>query len=83
MTTSYHIFVHAVDEDGQLLAQSDGEPAGWTRPTTGWAVGEYIVDEHSLVMPPGVTALRVGVYDPDSGRRLLTNDDDYIILPFP
>jgi hypothetical protein len=83
MTTSYHIFVHAVDENGQLLAQSDGEPAGWTRPTTGWAVSEYVIDEHYLPTPPGVAALRVGVYDPDSGRRLPTGDTDYVGLPFP
>src|SRR5690606_14682357 len=36
MGVSYHIFVHLLDEGGQLVAQADGQPAGWARPTTGW-----------------------------------------------
>jgi hypothetical protein len=78
METSYRVFVHIVDEAGQIVAQSDGEPANWTRPTTGWTAGEYIIDEHTLTvpadLPPGPLAIRVGLYDPDTGQRLLTED---------
>ena len=31
--------MHIFDESGQLVAQSDSEPAGWSQPTTGWVVG--------------------------------------------
>ena len=46
MDTSYRVFVHVLDENGDIIAQSDAEPVGWTRPTTGWASSEYIVDRH-------------------------------------
>ncbi|MFZ0547375.1 MAG: 6-pyruvoyl-tetrahydropterin synthase-related protein, partial [Candidatus Promineifilaceae bacterium] len=68
MPISYRVFVHLVNESGEIITQSDGEPANWTRPTTGWAEGEYIVDSHELVLPdgglPASAVLRVGLYDP-------------------
>jgi hypothetical protein len=70
---SYRVFVHLVDENGQIVAQSDGEPAAWTRPTTGWLPGEIILDEHTLSLeglPPGRYQLDVGLYDPETGVRL-------------
>lgn len=84
MPTSYRIFVHLVDEAGQIVAQSDGEPAGWTRPTTGWAPGEYVVDEHTLTPPQeargGPFSLRVGLYEPETGERLPAGDGDHATL---
>lgn len=73
MVTAYHVFVHVLDPaTGRVLAQSDGEPAGWTRPTTGWAVGEVVVDARELSVPTdapaGSYALRVGLYLPEAGR---------------
>ncbi|MCP4426297.1 MAG: YfhO family protein, partial [Chloroflexi bacterium] len=83
---SYRIFVHLVDATGQILAQSDGEPADWTRPTTGWATGEYIADQHTFVMPDpfpdGPLTWRVGLYDPATGQRLLTDTADFAALQF-
>jgi hypothetical protein len=74
MTTSYHVFVHLVDAAGNILAQADGQPAGWTRPTTGWTPGEYVLDEHTLTLPDSLPAgelmLRIGIYDPETGVRL-------------
>jgi hypothetical protein len=88
MDTSYHVFVHLVDETGRILAQADGQPAGWTRPTTGWAAGEFVVDGHLLglpaSLPAGGLALRVGVYDPDTGERLpAPAGAEYVTLPLP
>jgi hypothetical protein len=49
-------------------------PAGWTRPTTGWLPGEYVVDTHRLVLaegtPPGDYALLVGLYLPGADQRV-------------
>jgi hypothetical protein len=71
---SYAVFVHLAGGDGRVWAQSDAVPAGWTRPTTGWLPGEYIVDMHRLALPAdlpeGARELWVGVYDPQTGARL-------------
>jgi hypothetical protein len=72
--TSYNVFVHLEREGGRIWAQSDSVPAGWTRPTTGWVEGEFIVDEHRLALPDdlpaGAYTLFVGLYEPQSGARV-------------
>ena len=80
MATSYHVFLHLVGPDGSLVVQSDGIPAGWSRPTTGWLPGEYIADLHVLTLPaetPGepytLYTLYAGLYVP-GGARLTTPD---------
>lgn len=87
MRTSYHVFVHLVDEAGNLITQSDGEPASWSRPTTGWSSGEYITDLHQLTLPAsrpaGSLTLRVGLYDPSTGQRLQTPSGDFTAMPLP
>jgi hypothetical protein len=84
MPTSYRVFIHLVDADGQILAQADGEPASWSRPTTGWVPGEYILDEHTLTLPPDLppnASLRLGLYDPATGQRLPTEDGEFVVVP--
>ena len=80
--TSYRVFVHLVDANGNLIAQSDGEPANWTRPTPGWTPGEYITDPHTLTtpdpLPDGPLTLRIGLYDPATGTRLQTSSGDTV-----
>lgn len=74
MGVSYRVFLHLLGPDGELLTQSDGEPANWLRPTTGWAPGEVVLDQRTLAIPadapPGQYALLAGLYDPDSQVRL-------------
>jgi len=81
---SYRIYLHVLDADGNLVAQSDGEPAGWSRPTTGWAVGEIVSDVRSVKIPAdaaaGDTTMRVGVYAPDGARLVTTEGDDGTIV---
>lgn len=71
---SYRVFVHLIDESGGLRAQSDGEPAGWSRPTSGWLPEEYVSDYHTLKLPrdleQGSYSLRAGMYHPHTGERL-------------
>ena len=86
MPTSYRVFIHLVDANGQILAQADGEPASWSRPTTGWMPGEYILDHHTLTLPPDLAAnvsLRIGLYDPATGQRLQTPTGEYVTLSLP
>jgi hypothetical protein len=76
-TTSYHVFLHLLDAEGRLVAQSDAVPANWSRPTTGWLPGETITDAHTLTIPPDAAAgdytLATGLYIPN-GERVTTAD---------
>ncbi len=85
ISTAYNVFVHLVDNQGAIITQSDAGPANWTRPSTGWAPGEYIRDRHTLTIPPDSDLdglrLRVGLYDPASGQRLPTPTGDAAGLP--
>ncbi len=69
---SYHVFVHLVDGMDKLVAQADGIPAGWLRPTSTWRPGEVIVDEHNLSLPLQLPQdayhLYVGLYAPEAHR---------------
>jgi hypothetical protein len=80
MPVSYRVFIHLVDAEGQIVAQSDAEPAGWRRPTTGWAAGEYVLDRHTIQLPEGLlldeVSLRIGLYEAQSGDRLATGGGD-------
>jgi hypothetical protein len=81
--TSYHVFVHLVGPDGDIVAQRDGEPANWTRPTAGWLPGEVVLDEYVLHppadLPPGDYTLLCGLYNPATGERLATYAGDDVI----
>jgi len=62
----YTVFTHLLDGNNKVVTQHDGEPAGSTRPTTTWQVGEQIVDLHGMVLPsrlpPGAYTVEVGMY---------------------
>jgi len=74
METSYTIFTHLLDANGQLWAQKDNPPVRGSYPTTKWRVGETIVDKYDIVIPPDVPVgqyeLEVGLYDATTGQRL-------------
>jgi hypothetical protein len=85
LAADYHVFVHLLNAAGERVAQSDGQPAVWTRPTSGWRVGETVEDRHGLSLPadlpPGSYSLVVGLYTPSDGARLHTPDGaDTIVL---
>jgi hypothetical protein len=68
------VFVHLLDDAGQLVAQADGQPLDGRYPTTAWGTGELIPDCHVLQVPDtlsrGPHRLSVGWYDLASGERL-------------
>lgn len=76
---NYHVIAQLIGQDGQAVAGSDkqhpGDPVvqGET-PTTRFEPGQYVRDEHQIVVPatisPGRYELRVGWYDPAAGKRL-------------
>lgn len=68
------VFVHLLDAAGNIIGQSDQEPAAGARPTSSWTPGEYLVDRHVLTVDPaapaGPATLEIGLYDPLSGQRI-------------
>jgi len=84
MDTSYRVFLHLVGPGGTLVAQSDGEPAHWTRPTTGWLPGEVVPDERVIAIPgeasPGEYILQAGLYTLEGGRLRTPDGSDAVRL---
>jgi len=82
METSYRVFLHLLGPDGNIVAQSDGEPANWTRPTTGWLPGEVVLDERTISIPgeltPGEYDLVVGVYTQHFKRLVSSSGEDAV-----
>lgn len=70
----YKVFLHLLDSQGSLVAQTDAEPGGNLRPTTIWTPGERMADRHGVLLPPdlppGEYVLLVGLYRFDGGARL-------------
>ncbi|HUE75660.1 MAG TPA: hypothetical protein VMP10_02440, partial [Chloroflexota bacterium] len=70
----YTVFIHAIDANGTLVAQADGQPGSGGYPTSIWDSGEVVTDRHVLTLPPGLPAgtyqLAVGLYLLETGERL-------------
>jgi hypothetical protein len=67
-------FVHAVGEDGAMLAQSDATPDNGGLPMTAWRPGEYVIDRVTLPGAGAASQVRVGWYDPTTGARVSVQD---------
>ena len=79
LENSYKMFLHLLDEDGNLVSQIDYVPQNWTYPTNWWEAGEYVVDTAVLPLESigsGTYQLQIGIYDPESGERLLASSDN-------
>jgi len=66
----YTTFVHIVDADGNIAAQSDSQPRGGQYPTSIWVEGEIVEDERFISVPPGEYQVYIGLYRWDTGERL-------------
>jgi 4-amino-4-deoxy-L-arabinose transferase-like glycosyltransferase len=69
-TDQLRLFVHLIDEEGQVVVQHDGLDvllAGLQR-------GDWFAQLHTLPLPgdlpPGTYGLQIGVYNPETGERL-------------
>lgn len=82
---SLNVFTHVLDSSGQLVAGHDSIPGNGLYPTPSWLPGITIVDPHVIQLPPdlpaGDYAIRVGLYDPESGERLPVAAGDGSIPP--
>ena len=61
------IFVHLVDDAGEIVGQDDGLGA----PTAHWQEGDLILQVHRVPLPAGVYGLQVGLYNPITEKRWL------------
>jgi len=82
MDRDYNLFIHLLDERGNILAQEDSQPLGDLYPTSLWRPGDVARGKHSLPSPPGLTEIRVGLYDWRTGERLSRSDSeqDYVVI---
>jgi mannosyltransferase len=71
----YKVFLHLLDEANHVVGQRDSEPGGGALLTTLWEPGQVVRDNYGLPVhpatPPGSYRLEVGLYDAETGRRLL------------
>jgi 4-amino-4-deoxy-L-arabinose transferase-like glycosyltransferase len=81
---NYVRFVHVLDAENRIVAQQDGVPGNGEAPLTSWLAGETLQDNLAIAVPAGLPQgryrLAVGMYDPASGRRLNTHDNEEQIL---
>ena len=90
MDSNYQVFVHLLDDEGQVVAQSDSLNPG-DFPTEQWPLDKYVRDEHHITLPddipPGFYRWSVGMWLAADGTRLPYVDekgavlDDAIMLP--
>lgn len=71
----YKVFIHQMDEDGNLVAQRDSQPLVGARPMTSWVEGEESQDKYGILasdaVPAGHYSLIMGIYSASTGDRLM------------
>jgi hypothetical protein len=67
----FFIFVHVLNQAGQIVAQRDTPPWQGRFPTSSWRPGTLVVDVNDLPLPPGLPpgtyTIVVGMFDPATG----------------
>jgi hypothetical protein len=78
MAQDYTTFVHVLNGDGELIAQSDGQPTDGIYPTSIWDEAEIVADRKELTLPAGALQEEVqmvsGVYLLEDLQRLPVTD---------
>ena len=81
----YTVFVHLLDQGGQLRDQADAQPLRGGYPTSFWGGGELIRDRYVLSppseSPPGAYEIEVGMYLLTTGERLPVRDAEGVRVP--
>lgn len=83
LNTNWSVFAHLLDSDGKIIAQADSQPRGGSYPTTVWDVDEIVNDALILSIPDTTGQafeLAVGLYDPETGNRLLISNENGDVL---
>jgi hypothetical protein len=73
----YKVYLHLLDSVNQIAGQRDAEPGGGAQLTTLWEAGETVADNHGVAIhpatPPGEYRVEIGMYDIETGQRLVTD----------
>jgi hypothetical protein len=73
-SADYTVFIHVLDNAGELITQFDRPPGGGTAPTSTWQVGKTLRDTYPLPIPSSVRSgsfeVYVGLYSWPSLERL-------------
>ena len=73
----YYVFVHVLDPEGEQMWTEDHLPP---TPTSQWKAGQTIEYKRTIFVPNypyiGEAHVRLGLYDPPSGRRLVLKAED-------
>jgi hypothetical protein len=66
------VYVHALDQDGLIVGQADGQPVGGRWATSRWFPGDIILDTRKILVEPAGTVhrLQIGWYSLESLERL-------------
>ena len=84
MSERYKVFVHVLDQNGKIVAQTDREPGGGQQPTTSWASNELIVDRYGVLIPedtaPGTYTIEIGLYGLEGTRLPVKAGGDALIV---
>ncbi len=76
--TDYTVFVHLLDQNGQLVAQQDAPPNSNRSPTSIWQAGDVVRDSHTIPLAEtaaGPYQIFIGLYDRFTGQRLTASQD--------
>jgi len=78
------VFVHALDDEGNIWGQQDVELLSGERPTSQWSHGEIVAKRYEFQIrldgPRAGYHLEIGLYRPDTGERLLLADGQSSLL---
>jgi hypothetical protein len=82
LSDRYKVFVHIVNDDGVIVAQTDREPGGDLVPTTIWKPSTTVIDHYGVAIAPTVAKgeyrIAVGMYGFDGTRLKIYQDDEDI-----
>jgi hypothetical protein len=83
-TGDYTVFIHLLDAQGQLVAQSDSKPQSGDYPTFLWVQNERIKDQYQVVIPPetppGTYEFSVGMYELETLKRIPITDSSGALI---
>jgi hypothetical protein len=80
LDANLHTFAQLLNQEGQLISAWDNIPQAAFAPTPSWQPNQPIQEQITLTIPPdtppGTLQLIVGLYDPNTGERLLTDEGE-------
>ncbi|HTP09687.1 MAG TPA: glycosyltransferase family 39 protein, partial [Anaerolineae bacterium] len=74
---AYTVFVHVLDEQGNLIAQQDNMPVHDQLLTSCWQPGEQVTDPYTVALSAQAAqraSVEIGLYRLDTGERLPRDD---------